>query len=123
MFLLRVLVGVSAVVNGFADLSGGATISLVLWPAGMITVLAGACLIAGFLTTVFGAVIAVDVAAATFFRLPSSSSHGVAGLPPATALLVLAIVVALLGPGAYSVDARLFGMREIVITRSDPPEE
>jgi uncharacterized membrane protein YphA (DoxX/SURF4 family) len=123
LFLLRVLVGASAIVNGFADLAGGAPISFLSWPAGMITMLAGASLHAGFLTTVFAAVIAVDVTAVTFSGLQSSSSHGLAGLPSAIALLVLAIVVALLGPGAYSVDARLFGMREIVITRSGPPEE
>jgi len=29
--------------------------------------------------------------------------------------VVLAIVIALLGPGAFSVDARMFGRREILI--------
>ncbi len=29
--------------------------------------------------------------------------------------MILAAVIALLGPGAYSLDARLFGRREIII--------
>jgi hypothetical protein len=45
------------------------------------------------------------------------------GLLPGIQVVALAVVVALLGPGALSVDARLFGMREIVIPRSDRPEE
>jgi hypothetical protein len=42
---------------------------------------------------------------------------------PAIPVIVVAAAVALLGPGSYSVDARLFGMREIVIARSGRPEE
>jgi len=83
--------------------------------------LAGACLLAGFLTTVFGAVVAAEVAAAAFLWLRASSPHGIAVVSQSITVIVVATAVALLGPGAYSVDARLFGMREIVITRSGPP--
>jgi len=34
-------------------------------------------------------------------------------------LLIVGIVVAMLGPGAYSVDARLFGRRVVVLTTRD----
>jgi hypothetical protein len=39
-------------------------------------------------------------------------------LPALEGLSVMAVTVALLGPGAYSVDARLFGRREIVVPRA-----
>jgi uncharacterized membrane protein YphA (DoxX/SURF4 family) len=123
LLLLRALVGLSALVNGIAYLSGGATIAFISWTAGVIAMLAGASLIAGLLTTVFGAVVAADVAAVTFSWLRPSWSHGIAGVLSAITLIVVATSVALLGPGAYSVDAQLFGMREIVITRSGPPVE
>jgi sorbitol-specific phosphotransferase system component IIC len=35
----------------------------------------------------------------------------------AYAIAVVAAAIVLLGPGAYSIDARIFGRREIVITR------
>ena len=123
LFLLRALVGASAVLNGIAYLSGGAATAFISWTAGIVAMLAGACLLAGFLTSLFGAVVAADVAAVTFSWLRPSWSHGIAGVLSAITLIVVATAVALLGPGAYSVDARLFGLREIVITRSGRPEE
>ncbi len=33
--------------------------------------------------------------------------------------LAILLALALLGPGAYSIDARLFGFREIIIPRAD----
>jgi hypothetical protein len=40
--------------------------------------------------------------------------------PPAAAwhVVIEAIAIAMLGPGAYSIDARLFGGREIVVSRA-----
>jgi hypothetical protein len=32
-------------------------------------------------------------------------------------LIVLSLVIVLLGPGAYSIDARLFGHREIILSK------
>ena len=123
LFLLRALVGASAVLEGAAYLSGGGTVHFISWFLGIVTMVAGACLLAGVLTTVFGAVVAAQVAAVTFLWLRPSWSHGIAGVVSAVTLIVVATAVALLGPGAYSVDARLFGLREIVITRSGPAEE
>ena len=95
--------------------------AFVSWTAGIIALLAGACLLAGFLTNVFGVVVAAEVAA-TFSWLQASSPRGMVGVLPAITVIVVAIAVSLLGPGAYSVDARLFGMREIVITRAGAAE-
>ena len=36
--------------------------------------------------------------------------------------LLVAVAIAMLGPGAYSVDARLFGRRKVVFSRRDRPE-
>jgi hypothetical protein len=47
--------------------------------------------------------------------------------PPGTALMlqgpVMCVALALLGPGAYSFDARLFGSRIVVLHSSDQPED
>ena len=34
-------------------------------------------------------------------------------------LIILSVVIFLLGPGAYSIDARLFGRREIVLAKKN----
>ena len=85
---------------------------------GIVAMVSGVCLLAGVLTTVFGAVVAADI---VFSWLRASVPHGQVSVLPTITMIVVAIAVALLGPGAYSVDARLFGLREIVITRSDHP--
>jgi uncharacterized membrane protein YphA (DoxX/SURF4 family) len=86
---------------------------LVLWPgqADLVTSIGGALLVAGFLTP-FAALAA---AGSLVVSLHSSTSplpdHGL------LSLMGGCVAVALLGPGAWSADARLFGRREIVIPR------
>jgi hypothetical protein len=60
----------------------------------------------GFVTPAGGLLIAGTVAGQFFLERPDISF---------VFLFVLAIVVIFLGPGAVSVDARLFGRREIII--------
>jgi uncharacterized membrane protein YphA (DoxX/SURF4 family) len=78
----------------------------------------GACLLAGFLTPIAGGLIALGATGIAFswFPLPTPTE-------PQTILMtifvaVVAATVVLLGPGAWSVDARLFGRREIIIPRT-----
>ena len=68
----------------------------------------GGCLLIGFLTPVVAIIIAggAIVTAIAALSLPTLSLMGV---------VILAAAIALLGPGAFSVDARLFGRREILI--------
>ena len=76
------------------------------WPAisiGSVAVLSAVLLAAGFMTPVAGV---LGVAAALL-----------GGAPAWAGLAVIAAALVLLGPGAYSIDARLFGRREIVIAR------
>ena len=78
-------------------------------PPQVIAALAGLLLIAGFWTPVAGVV----VACAEAWIALSSPAH--AGIP--SALGVLGATLALIGPGAWSVDARLYGRKLFV-----PPE-
>jgi len=88
------------------------------WALGLLAIISGVALVAGFLTPVA----AVAAGAATLLLEASWTSPPVSvfQLDAAAALLIAvnAIALALLGPGAHSIDAYLFGRREIII----PPE-
>lgn len=80
------------------------------WP-GAVALLLGLLLVAGFLTPLASALYAVCQAWAAWSGVPGE---------PALALLALcnAGVLFLLGPGAYSADARLFGRRVLHVRRA-----
>ena len=75
----------------------------------------GLLLVIGLMTRYAALVAAVVGAGNVFSWFPGSSGGPL--LTPMTAVLfaVIAAALALLGPGALSLDARLFGRREIVI--------
>lgn len=86
--------------------------------AAIVSAAAAAMLIAGFLTP-FG-VVALALNAAVLWL----AGEAAASRPdPSMALLGIGsgVAVALLGPGAYAVDARLFGRREVVIDLDRSP--
>jgi uncharacterized membrane protein YphA (DoxX/SURF4 family) len=70
------------------------------WLAGLLGMAAGVLLLVGLLTPIAAAVAAF-----------AGAGLGVT----AGFVTVVALAMILLGPGAYSVDARLFGLREIII--------
>lgn len=84
------------------------------------TVAIGALLLIGYLTPVAGVLAALVCVSSAFSWFPVSSPE--LFKDKLSALLGAIIVAALvcLGPGAFSLDARLFGRREIIIPNSPP---
>jgi uncharacterized membrane protein YphA (DoxX/SURF4 family) len=76
--------------------------------------LCSAALVAGFITPLFAA------AAVVIELIVFAGSEPPSFWPAIAALNALAL--ALLGPGGYSVDARLFGRRTVVMTVSREPD-
>jgi uncharacterized membrane protein YphA (DoxX/SURF4 family) len=85
---------------------------------GILCIASGACLVAGFLTPVactFAVLCSIGFSN-SWLPLPE---HGVlSGNIVIVNMIVMAIVIAVLGPGAFSLDSRMFGRREIVIPPS-----
>jgi putative oxidoreductase len=93
LLLLRLGIGITLVWNG----CGG-----ILIMQNAIEVVAGVFLLAGLWTPVMGAVAAVD-------QIWIALSVPAGGFP--VLLAVLSVSLAMLGPGVWSIDARLFGRR------------
>jgi putative oxidoreductase len=77
------------------------------WEIHMMLVFVGVCICLGFWTPVMGAFEAVAEVLITFSRPTQYQSH--------ILIAVLAIGLAMLGPGAWSIDALIFGRKRITI--------
>jgi uncharacterized membrane protein YphA (DoxX/SURF4 family) len=91
-----------------------------MWLLGTVSSLLGFFLALGFLTPVAGSLGIIGVLMIWLTIIPdcsSSLSHSNYSL---FLMSVLILEVLLVGPGAYSIDARIFGRREIVIPRTHP---
>jgi hypothetical protein len=109
---LRASIGVVAIFDGVAALAGNGN-SVTPSLAGGLAVLSGVSLLIGLLTPVASGLAALGAIGLALYRLPLPAADPFDSKP-----LTISVAVALLGPGALSVDARLFGRREIIIPRA-----
>ena len=85
------------------------------WALGLLACVSGASLVVGFLTP--GTAVLVGAATLLLDTAGSPAANASFEINRVAALLIFvdATALALLGPGAHSLDARLFGRREIII--------
>jgi uncharacterized membrane protein YphA (DoxX/SURF4 family) len=82
---------------------------------GLLEMVVGAALLIGFLTPIAGIVAAIGNGVAGVSLLLAFGTNARGEAFASINLAVISIALVLLGPGAFSVDARLFGRREIII--------
>jgi uncharacterized membrane protein YphA (DoxX/SURF4 family) len=118
LLLLRAAVGLSATAEGFFYLSAPSAPSSGEWLLGLVLITSGAALAAGFLTPYAGLFVGLCFLgiALSWFPAPTMGVHDARLF--AFGMIVAAASLALLGPGSFSLDGRLFGRREIVIPPS-----
>lgn len=119
LLLLRVAVGISLLLQGAACLAGWDRGSWT-WAVGPLVLVIGAALLIGFMTPVAGALAVLGTAGIALARLPPRIPEVFGGAPATIYMVVMAAAVLLVGPGAFSLDARWFGRREVVIPPPDP---
>lgn len=121
LLLLRAAAGLSAVAAGIFYFASSSSSVTEKWLLGGILIVSGAASAAGLLTPVAAALMGACFLGIAFAWIapPSLPLHDIRLM--ACAMIVAAIALALLGPGAFSLDGRLFGRREIVIPPASRP--
>lgn len=118
--MLRTTLGALAVAFAASELSGVIERTPVVWSLAFLLVLGGSGLILGFLTPLASGVVAICALATNFPFLPRPPLASMSSAVVSLLMVVIAIAISLLGPGAFSVDGHLFGRREIVIPPRTP---
>ncbi|MGA9553381.1 MAG: hypothetical protein WBR30_14120 [Candidatus Sulfotelmatobacter sp.] len=118
LLLLRAAIGLTLVVQGIVYLAAVQDVGIAVFAACGLAILSGVALVVGFLAPVACA-LAILVTLGVAVLPPAAGSWNLfSGTPLIFDLLIMALVSGLLGPGAFSLDAHLFGRRKIVIPRS-----
>jgi hypothetical protein len=120
LVLLRLAVAIAMLGHSAAcldDVAAGRGV----WLVGALAAVTALLLVLGLVTPVGGGAAAATAAGLALSILPSPSRSAFAIGSSAAAVTLAAAALAFLGPGAFSIDAALFGRREIAIPR--PPRD
>ena len=120
LLILRITLGITTLFRGAVYLSETDASTFLNLMIGLLSIISGSFLLVGFMTTIVSAI--VFVGAVVFVGLTLAMNLHFAVLSEIYAI-VLAAAIILLGPGAFSLDARFFGRREIIIPKKSaaPP--
>ena len=107
LLLLRALVGVTLIAQIVAYV-GSTKLSVLSLVVTALVLIIASCLMVGFMTPIAAMVIGLGTIVLAVSNLFETNQT-------LLDVIVLTIAIALLGPGAFSIDARMFGRREILI--------
>lgn len=120
LLLLRTALGGLAVTLGVLELAGAIEHTVLVWTVASVLVVSGAGLVVGFMTPLASVLVGLCVLGMTLSWIPAPPLASIGVTLVALLMVIIAIGIALLGPGAFSVDGQLFGRREIVIPPRAP---
>ena len=118
LLLLRAAAGAALIVQGTAYLGNRYDQELPFLGIALLTTVVGALLLIGCLTRFAAVVAAVASIGSIFSWLPGLNVGLFENRMTATLAAAIAAAVVCLGPGAFSVDARLLGRREVIIPKN-----
>jgi uncharacterized membrane protein YphA (DoxX/SURF4 family) len=123
LLLLRVAIGGGAATLGVVYFSGLIERTSVVYAVAALLLAGGISLLAGFLTPFSSSLVGLCILGIAFSLVPSPPSVLNGAQLISFVIVLIAASIAMLGPGAYSVDGYLFGRREIVIPPRGPESQ
>jgi uncharacterized membrane protein YphA (DoxX/SURF4 family) len=111
------------VIQGGLYLAERADPSVSTWATCLLAIVSGGLLTVGLLTPFVAAFVGLGTVAVAFSLLPITAPNFFDAKLSAVFATAMSAAVVLLGPGAFSVDARLFGRREIIIPPASRPRD
>jgi uncharacterized membrane protein YphA (DoxX/SURF4 family) len=115
LIFLRLAIALNAISSGVGALVGSSSHATSVWAVGSLAIAVGAAIFVGFLTPAASAAATVGyLLTGVSSLLMTKANHHINTLA-AFNLAAISAALVLLGPGAFSLDARLFGRREIII--------
>lgn len=122
LLALRAMSGLAAIAVGVVYVDGWST----SWSSrvcGLVLVVDGLLLVLGLMTRVAGIIAPAFACAVAFHWLLPISPWFLEIRVVAIPFAVISLSLVALGPGAYSIDARLFGLKQLRIPAQTPPQE
>ena len=116
--MLRTAIGLVTLIQGGFYLTSKSDTLTAAWIAAAIGLASGAALLIGLLTPVAGVVAGLCTLGVGFALLPAPAPNLFDAKLSLVLTGIMIIAIVFLGPGRYSLDARLFGHREIIIPPS-----
>jgi uncharacterized membrane protein YphA (DoxX/SURF4 family) len=117
---LRVAIGTALVVQGAAYFLVWRELALVTLGVALLAFASGVLLLIGYLTPFAGALTGLISLGSAFSWFPPPNLNLFEVKSTAALATVIAAALVCLGPGAFSLDGRLYGRREIVIPDASP---
>jgi uncharacterized membrane protein YphA (DoxX/SURF4 family) len=118
LLLLRVAIGLVAVIQCGFYLTQSAMSTPGIWLGGLLGLAAGGSLLLGFVTPIAGVIVGLGAVGIGFSVFPAPTPNLFDARLSAVFACIMTVAIVFLGPGAFSLDAVLFGRREIIIPQS-----
>jgi uncharacterized membrane protein YphA (DoxX/SURF4 family) len=115
LLLLRAAIGVTTIIQGGLYLDDPGNLTLETGTVGLVAIVSGALLLIGFLTPVAGGLVGLGTLGIGLAWFPAAARNLFDAKLPTVFAVIMSAAIVFLGPGALSIDARLFGRREIII--------
>jgi uncharacterized membrane protein YphA (DoxX/SURF4 family) len=113
LLLVRAVIGLAILIQGAYYVSVPDP-TLAAWVLGLAAIVAACLLLIGFLTPVAGSFAAIGALGIWLSLIPACTPTLFDSRTAVVFALTILWAIVTLGPGAFSVDARVFGRREII---------